>query len=72
MNIELQSQISLNIVNHFQWFKVHWNQHQEIYPKHSMIFEIERVEILLGFEVNGATVVIWMFCLETDLPYALQ
>lgn len=37
-----------------------------------MILEKERVEILLGFEVNGATVIIWMMQLETDEALGLE
>jgi hypothetical protein len=33
-----------------------------------MIFEIERVEILLIFEANGETVVVWCFWPKTDAP----
>jgi hypothetical protein len=30
------------------------------------------VEILLGYEENRRTVLVWMICFETDLLYALQ
>ena len=65
-NIKLVFSITRATVNHFQKQTHHETQHGETYQKHLMILEIERVEILLIFEANGKTVVVWCFNGETD------
>lgn len=66
--MKVKIQISLDTSNHFKRYKAQWTQQSKIYQKHLMIFEIERVEILLGFKANGETVVIWMMQAQTGAP----
>ena len=71
MSTKLWSQISLNTSKQNTRFKAHNTQQCKDYTWHSKVLRKELVETLLVFEEKWDAVVIWRFCLETDLPCAL-
>jgi hypothetical protein len=50
LSINNEIRFSHSIVDHFQWFKLHWLQHTKNYKIHGMIWRKKRFESLLGFE----------------------
>lgn len=72
LDIKEENQISLNIIDHLTWFKLHWNKHGRTFHKHSIAWRKKVFENLLGFEAIVATVVYWVIQVQTDGLCALD
>jgi hypothetical protein len=72
LSIHNEVQFSQSIVDHFQWFKLHWFQHIMNYTQHSMDLKNGRFESLPMWRAEADAAVSWSLIPAAGILYAFK